>query len=152
MGGGGKDPWTFTPTNANYAAKNGTVNDKITAKPITITPTSGQSKVYGTAADPGLTFDPTPALLGTDTFSGALARAAGSDVGNYAINLGTLSAGANYSLSLSTTTINFAITKRPVEVTADAGQTKVYGTNDPTFVLPHLQWLACGRRHFQWCA
>ena len=127
------DPWTFTPTNPNYAAKNGTVNDKITAEPITITPTSGQSKVYGTAADPGLTFDPTPALLGTDTFSGALARAAGSDAGNYAINLGTLSAGANYSLSLSTTTVNFAITKRPVEVTANAGQTKVYGTNDPTF-------------------
>jgi hypothetical protein len=53
-------------------------------------------------------------------------------VGNYAINLGTLSAGSNYHLSLSPTTVNFAITPRAVTVTPNAGQTKVYGATDPT--------------------
>src|SRR5207244_304300 len=84
-----------------------TVNFAITPKPVTITPTSGQSKVYGTS-DPTLTFS-NNASLTPGAFTGALGRASGEDVGNYAITLGNLSAGSNYSLSLAATTVNFAI-------------------------------------------
>ena len=55
-----------------------------------------KSKTYGDA-DPALTY--TGALHGTDTFTGSLARVAGEDVGSYAINQGTLSAGSNYTLT-----------------------------------------------------
>ena len=75
---------------------------------MAITPTSGQSKVFG-SADPTLTFTNNGGLVAGD-FTGALARAAGSNVGTYLINLGTLSAGSNYTLSLSATPVTFAIT------------------------------------------
>ena len=102
----------------------------VAPKPITITPNSGQSKIYG-AADPTLTFTNSPALLGTDTFSGALSRAAGENVGAYAISLGTLSAGANYALSLSTPAVNFTINLRPATWTTDPNS-KTYGNVDPS--------------------
>ena len=66
---------------------------------MTITPNSGQSKVFGTA-DPVLTFTNNGGLVAAD-FTGALSRVAGENVGNYAITLGSLSAGSNYTLSLS---------------------------------------------------
>ena len=76
------------------------------------------------------------AQMGTDsvTLTGALARATGSNVGTtYAINQGSLttSAGSNYSIQY--TLADFAITARPVYVTANAGQSKIYGETDPTF-------------------
>ena len=93
------------------------MNFSITPKPVVITANSGQSKVFG-AADPTLTFI-NDASLAANAFTGALTRAAGENVGSYAIALGTLSAGANYSLSLSATTVNFAITpKEPFQVVA----------------------------------
>ena len=87
----------------------------------TITPDSGQSKSTG-AADPTLTFTNTPALLGTDTFSGALSRAVGENVGPYAISLGTLSAGANYALSLSTAGRRFHDQQAPGDVDHEPGE------------------------------
>ena len=89
----------------------------ITPKPITITPSANQSKYYG-QDDPTLAFTPSPALKSGDNFTGALSRAAGTNVGNYAINLGDLSAGDNYTLSLSSTPVNFEIKARPITVTA----------------------------------
>ena len=89
-----------------------------------------QSKVYGTS-DPTLTYS-FSGLANGDTsavFVGALGRAPGENVGNYAINLGTLSAGGNYTISF--TGANFSITKALLSVTANP-QTKVYGTADPT--------------------
>jgi hypothetical protein len=127
-------------TNSNYAVTIASVNFAITARPIYITADAGQTKVYG-EADP--TFAYTTAakttgsgLMGTDsvTLTGALARAIGTDVAtNYAINQGTLatSAGSNYSIQY--TGANFAITARPIYVTANSSQTKVYGETDPTF-------------------
>jgi hypothetical protein len=56
-----------------------------------------KTKKYG-LADPELTFSAT-GLLGSDTLSGALARATGESPGTYAISLGTLSGTPNYSLS-----------------------------------------------------
>ena len=76
----------------------GTLN--VAAKAITITPDSGQSKVYG-ASDPTLTYTANPALESGDGFTGALGRAAGENAGNYAITLGNLSAGPNYNARAS---------------------------------------------------
>ena len=104
----------------------------ITPLDITVTPDAGQNRVYdGTdvAGDPTLTYTNTP-LVGSDTFSGALTRAVGSDANTYAIEIGTLSAGSNYNLSVATET--FEITPSGITVTADL-QTKVYGEADPTF-------------------
>jgi hypothetical protein len=126
--------------NSNYAVTIASVNFAITARPIYITADAGQTKVYG-ETDPTFTYTTASkatgsGLMGTDsvTLTGALARAGGADVAtNYAINQGTLatSAGSNYSIQY--TGANFAITARPIYVTANSSQTKVYGETDPTF-------------------
>ena len=108
---------TFVPANLT-----------ITQRPITVT-ADAKSKVYGDA-DPALTYQITSGNLAFgDTFSGALARAAGESVGTYAINQGTLAAGPNYALTYAGA--NLTITTRPVTVSADP-KTKVYGDADPT--------------------
>src|SRR5204862_3129528 len=56
---------------------------------VTVTPTAGQYKIYG-AVDPTLAYTFAPALITGDTFSGALARDAGANVGLYNITQGTL--------------------------------------------------------------
>ena len=109
-------------------------NFSITAKPITVT-AEAKSKVYG-ANDPALTYTvPTGALVGTDNLTGALTRVAGSDVGSYAIQQGTLTAGSNYTITF--TPANLTITAKPITVTAEA-KSKVYGDNDPalTYTVP----------------
>jgi gliding motility-associated-like protein len=106
----------------------------ITKATLTVTADAGQSKVYG-AADPVFTFKATGFENGDDeeVLSGALARAAGENVGNYAINLGSLSAGENYVIDFNSA--DFAITKKTLVITADAGQSKVYGAADPVFTF-----------------
>src|SRR5439155_1011598 len=100
-------------------------------RPITVTPDSNQFKNYGDP-DPALTYTITSGSLVTgDSFSGALARDPGSNVGMYNITQGTLALNANYNLTF-TTGVKFEIKKRPVQVTADAGQFKIYGDSDPT--------------------
>ena len=84
-----------------------------------------KSKTYGDA-DPALTY--TGTLHGTDSFTGSLARVAGENVGSYAIQQGSLSAGSNYALSF--VGANLTINARPVTVTADA-KSKTYGEDDP---------------------
>ncbi|MHC1769369.1 MAG: MBG domain-containing protein [Verrucomicrobiia bacterium] len=97
----------------------------ITSKAIQVT-ANPQTKVYG-EADPALTYT-ADALVGSDSFSGALSRDPGEDVGSYAIGQGTLSAGSNYTISF--TGANLAITSKAIQVTANP-QTKVYGEADP---------------------
>ena len=100
----------FTPTDtANYNTLTGASagNFVISPKPITVTPDTGQSKVYGTA-DPVFTYTHTP-LVGTDALTGALGRDPGNDVGTYAFTQGTLSASANYTIIVAAET--FEITK-----------------------------------------
>jgi len=116
-----------------------TADFSITAQPITVTADASQGKVYG-AADPTLTYSVTPALQSGDAFTGALSRAAGESVGSYVISQGDLSAGANYSITFAPA--DFSITPKPITVTADASQGKVYGAADPTLtysVTPALQ-------------
>ena len=107
----------------------------ITARSIEVTADAGQTKVYGDYDPLAFTYTVTSgALQDGDTFTGALKRDAGENVGLYAINLGTLAiddgnGGLNYDLSFQGD--DFSITARSIEVTADAGQTKVYGDDDP---------------------
>src|SRR5207244_17766 len=67
-------------------------------------------------------------LAGSDSFSGALTRASGENVGLHAITQGTLALNSNYTLSF--VGANLEITARAVTVTADT-KTKIYGEADP---------------------
>jgi hypothetical protein len=75
--------------------------------PITVTAIA-LSKVFGTS-DPVLTYSVVPALQAGDSFTGALTRVAGENVGTYAISQGNLSAGSNYLITF--VGANFTITK-----------------------------------------
>jgi len=119
------DNYTITYTGAGFT---------ITRKSLAVTVDAGQNKVYG-SADPVLTY----AAIGferdddEDILVGALSREAGEDVDTYAITQGTLSAGANYAIAY--TDEDFAITAKTLTVTADVGQSKVYGSADPTLTF-----------------
>ena len=83
---------------------------------------------YGDA-DPALTYQVTSgSLVSGDFFSGALSRAAGQNVGTFAISQGTLSAGNNYTIIFIGA--NLTITVRPIAVKAD-DKSKTYGNTDP---------------------
>ncbi len=73
-----------------------TIKWSIAPAPLTVTVTA-VSKTYG-QTDPKLTYT-VEGLLGEDSMSGELARAVGEDVGTYAINQGTLTAGSNYAIT-----------------------------------------------------
>ena len=118
---GGQSSYAITYTNA------GSVSLDITARAIEVT-ADAQSKAYGDA-DPTLSYQITNgALQLSDAFTGALSRATGEDVGIYAINQGTLSAGTNYIMTYVGN--DLTIGQRAIEVTADA-LNKAYGDADP---------------------
>src|SRR5207245_1219424 len=99
----------------------------ITKRAITVT-ADPQTKVYGNA-DPSLTYKITSGSLAFgDTFTGALSRVAGENVGTYAIQQGTVALSSNYDLTY--VGANLTITKRAITVTPDA-KTKTYGDADP---------------------
>ncbi|MCF8303868.1 MAG: hypothetical protein K9I94_11380, partial [Bacteroidales bacterium] len=110
-----------------------TSNDfEITQRPITITADAGQGKTYGND-DPTLTYTLTSGTLAFDeSFSGALSRDAGENVGTYTINKGTLTivdqTSSNTESNYDLTYVNdvFTITTRPITLVAD-DQTKTYG-------------------------
>ena len=102
----------------------------INAKPITVTADANQTKAYG-AINPTYTYTVIPALVSGDAFIGALDRTAGENVGRYVINVGTLSAGSNYNTTFVVD--SFAITTKTITITADANQSKVYGTTNPVY-------------------
>ncbi|MEW7280956.1 MBG domain-containing protein [Aquimarina sp. 2201CG1-2-11] len=116
-------------TTGNYNVNFVSDTFEITTRTIEIT-ADAKSKTYGDA-DPILTYQITSgALQGSDTFTGSLTRATGENVGTHAIQQGTLSAGANYTLTFVSD--DLTISQRAIEVTADA-KTKIYGDADPTF-------------------
>ncbi|MFL6205084.1 MAG: MBG domain-containing protein, partial [Acidimicrobiales bacterium] len=101
----------------------------INPRPVTVT-AAAKSKVYG-YADPMLTYQITSGTLAfTDGFSGALARAAGVNVGTRAITQGNVALGSNYALTF--VAANLTITTRPLSVNAVASS-KTYGNADPMF-------------------
>ena len=117
---------------SGHNGSNGSASLTVAPKPVTITPTSGQSKVYG-AVDPTLTFSNNGGLVAGRLHGCARSRA-GLDVGSYAITLGTLSAGSNYNLSLSTPAVNFTITAKSITGSFTASN-KVYDGNASATVL-----------------
>jgi hypothetical protein len=119
----------------NYILTQPTATADITAYPITVT-ADAQSKTYGDA-DPSFTYTNTP-LLGSDTFSGSLSRAAGENVGTYAINQGTLTAGGNYSITFVGASLT--INAKTITVTADA-MSKTYGDADPSLTYSNTPLL-----------
>jgi hypothetical protein len=100
---------TFTPNDTTNFVSGGTTTMTVTASKvaITVTPTAGQSKVYG-ANNPTITYSVTSgSLVGSDTLSGDLTYT-GTNAGSYAIAIGTL-ANSNYTITLAS--VNFAITQ-----------------------------------------
>lgn len=85
-----------------------------------------QSKTYG-ETDPELTYI-AEGLVPGDTFTGELTRIAGEHVGQYDINIGTLTVGDNYSVVYYGAKLT--IQQKTLFVNADA-KTKVYGSEDP---------------------
>ena len=126
-----------TPLSAldNYIIANDGAEFTINKRPIQVTATAGQFKIYGDP-DPTFAYTLTSGTLAfTDTFTGALSRLAGENVGLYAITIGTLTvndgnSGNNYNLSFVSN--NFEITKRSITVKADP-QTKTFADPDPVF-------------------
>lgn len=113
-------------TIADYTVSYSANKLTVTPRPLTLTPTGGQGKVYNGQAggDPALTYAiTTSTLVNGDTLSGALARAAGNNVGTYAINQGTL-ANANYAITL--VPANFAITPKALSVSGSAAAGRDY--------------------------
>src|SRR5678815_405335 len=120
--------------NSNYNITYTGANFSITQLAVTVTADAGQTKVYGDANPASYTYTSVPAVgtvlanLDVVGFTGAQVRAAGENVGLYAITQGSLD-NSNYNITY--TGANFSITQLAVTVTADAGQTKVYGDANP---------------------
>jgi MBG domain (YGX type)/YDG domain/Immunoglobulin I-set domain len=100
-------PYTITPvvsglsaTNYTFTPANGALT--INKRPITVT-ADAQSKLFNDPDPAPLTYKVTsqlsPALVGTDTFTGALTRVTGEAVGQYDILQGNVSAGPNYAIT-----------------------------------------------------
>jgi MBG domain (YGX type) len=97
----------LSATNYVMAFSNPTPNNYvITAKSVNVAADSGQFKAKGTS-DPTFTYT-ADSLVGGDSYSGALSRAAGETPGSYAITIGTLTAGSNYLINFAGA--NFIIT------------------------------------------
>ena len=98
-------------------------------KSVMITPNSGQTKTYGDT-DPELTY--TTDLTGASDLETAFNEAVtgklaytGTDVGEYDITLGNLSAGNNFELTLRSTPVKFKITTKDVTETRAAVEQNV---------------------------
>jgi hypothetical protein len=123
----GADAWKYNAP----AAQPTFANAKINPKAITVSPTAGQSKQYGTN-DPTFTYTPSEALIASNNFTGVLSRDAGEGVGAYAFTIGTLSAGGNYTLTLAGS-VTFAITKADGKsVNAPTNNTSLLSSNSIT--------------------
>ncbi|SNT37413.1 MBG domain-containing protein, partial [Azospirillum sp. RU37A] len=116
-------------SNANYTLSVTGSTLSITPAALTVT-ANAISRVYGDA-DPALSYSVSGLKRGdsaTAVLSGALDRAAGENVGTYAISQGSLASNANYTLSVTGSTLS--ITPAGLTVTANA-ISRVYGDADP---------------------
>lgn len=106
-----------------------TTTADITAKALTIT-AEAKTKVFG-EADPTLTYTK-EGLLEGDAMTGALARAEGENVGEYAITQGTLSAGDNYTITF--TGAKLTVTAKTIKDNPDGtkGEGAIAIVLDPT--------------------
>jgi DNA-binding beta-propeller fold protein YncE len=113
--------------NPNYDVTKSDGTLTIRARPITVT-ADAKSKTYGDT-DPALTYRLTGgSLIAAEDLAGALVRVAGENVGTYAIQQGSVTAGGNYSITY--VGANLAVNPRPASVTPNPAS-KTYGTADP---------------------
>ncbi|WP_186758167.1 MBG domain-containing protein, partial [Echinicola salinicaeni] len=136
----GEDVGTYTITASGYTSGNYTISYmdgsfEITQAALTIT-ADDKSKVYG-ATDPSITVSYSGFMNGDDetALGGTLdvSRAAGEDVGTYAITASGYTSG-NYTISYMDG--SFEITQAALTVTAD-DQGKVYGETDPALTVSY---------------
>jgi len=128
-----------TLDNSNYAITY--TGDYLTIQPRSITLNStAATKTYG-EPDPSLAVTITQGSLGnttvTDALSdvtGILSRQSGSTPGSYDITLGSGSKSGNYNITYTADNNDFSITKRPINITANA-LSKTYGDADPLLTL-----------------
>ncbi len=137
------------PSNYNCSVTAGLFG--ITPATLTITADTSQSKVYGTSdAASGFTYTKVGLINGVtpqywnssgvlvndvtinDTISGHLGRVSGENVGSYAYNIGSVATNIPSNYNSSLTAGLFAITPATLTITANASQSKIYGTNDPS--------------------
>jgi hypothetical protein len=108
---------TLTPTSVRQA--------------LTVTPNSGQSKIYGTN-NPTITYQITSGfLVGSDVLTGSLTYT-GTNVGSYTIEIGTL-ANANYIITLSPVT--FSITQATQTAVSLSSISAAYNPSNKTVSL-----------------
>ncbi|MGD9700058.1 beta strand repeat-containing protein, partial [Acinetobacter sp.] len=133
---------------ANYAVSYANGALTVNKRPVTVTVTAGQNKVYSTA-DPTFSYTAAytgdagkDALVNSDAFTGTLTRTAGEDVAtNYAINTGSLDIyngqtdkSANYDITFVSN--DFAITPWPLVLSSISAANKTYdGTDDATLTF-----------------
>ncbi|WP_194383028.1 MBG domain-containing protein, partial [Belliella aquatica] len=137
----GEDAGTYSYTLGNLDAG---PNYELVLNPevFTITPATltievdELEKVYGDT-DPDFAYTATGFRRDdiTGILSGTFGRTAGENVGTYAFNLGTLSAGANYNLQLISTT-PFLISPAPLRLIADDKQ-KIFNTTNPPLTFTY---------------
>jgi gliding motility-associated-like protein len=99
-------------SNGNYDAGTKDITLTIAKRAITVTADAGQAKTSG-SSDPVLTYQVTSgSLVDGDNFTGALTRESGEVTGPYNIQIGTLSAGNNYTITFvpDTFIINVVVT------------------------------------------
>ena len=132
--------FTVTVTDGNSCTASYDFTLKLNQIPITVTATASQIKVYGDN-DPDFSYTVTPNLLPGDGFTGTLSRAPGQNIGSYAINVGSLSAGSKYLMTFVSK--DFSITAKPITVTATA-KSKTYGDADPALTYTVTPALVTG--------
>ncbi|MET0465688.1 MAG: DUF2341 domain-containing protein [Chitinophagaceae bacterium] len=120
---------------ANYelAATSASANiGTILPKPVTIT-AEAKTKVYG-KNDPALSYV-VVGLVGNDVLTGTLTRAEGSNVGEYAIQQGSVNGGTDYEIE-TFTSAELKITPASLLITAQ-DKTKKQGEVNPDFTFSY---------------
>ena len=102
--------------------------------PLTITPTPGLTKVFGTL-NPPLTYSiSSGALVLSDTLSGELAYV-GSDAGSYTITLGTLTNANNPKYAITLASETFTVTKALQSAVSLSSLSSAYNPSNKTVSL-----------------
>jgi hypothetical protein len=106
----------------------------ITQKNITVS-AQDKTKSMGTS-DPALTYTVSPALVSGDSFTGALTRAVGEELGNYAITQGTLALSSNYNITFNAGTLSITDNRTPQASFSLGGDMTIgYGTQSYTIAI-----------------
>jgi hypothetical protein len=126
----------LTPTTSEgYANSTATALTPTSVRsPLTITPTPGLTKVFGTL-NPPLTYSiSSGALVLSDTLSGELAYV-GSDAGSYTITLGTLTNANNPKYAITLASETFTVTKALQSAVSLSSLSSAYNPSNKTVSL-----------------